>query len=354
MRRALEIGLAFILAGLAPAAGTAAQSYTMNVVGGPSVNNPYRLQHVPFFDEELPAAAGDRLQIQLQAQDAMGLKGPEVVGLLSKGVVDVAYLSFNYIAGENPRMEGIDLPGMALDIADARAAAEAYAPIAEETLRTQHNAKLLNVSPVSLQVLYCKEPVEHLADFQGRKVRVFGVAMAEYFEAIGAVTVNMPFVEVLPALQRGVVDCAITSTINGNTARWWEVTPYMYKLGMGWGMVAFAANLDWWNELDPDTQVFLQEQFETFEDKLWAQAEADVQDGINCNTGQGDCVDGIVVPEANRMILSEPDEADRAEHKRLLESTVLPGWAERCGAECAQDWNETIGVALGLKATATQ
>ena len=35
MRRELEIGLAFILAGFAPAAGTAAaQSYTMNVVGG--------------------------------------------------------------------------------------------------------------------------------------------------------------------------------------------------------------------------------------------------------------------------------------------------------------------------------
>jgi hypothetical protein len=29
---------------------------------------------------------------------------------------------------------------------------------------------------------------------------------------------------------------------------------------------------------------------------------------------------------------------------------VLAGWAKRCGAECAKEWNETVGKALGLKA----
>jgi hypothetical protein len=30
----------------------------------------------------------------------------------------------------------------------------------------------------------------------------------------------MPFAEVVPALQRGVVDCAVTGTLSGNTAGW--------------------------------------------------------------------------------------------------------------------------------------
>jgi hypothetical protein len=29
---------------------------------------------------------------------------------------------------------------------------------------------------------------------------------------------------------------------------------------------------------------------------------------------------------------------------------VLAGWAKRCGAECAKEWNDTVGKTLGLKA----
>ena len=31
---------------------------------------------------------------------------------------------------------------------------------------------------------------------------------------------------------------------------------------------------------------------------------------------------------------------------------VLAGWAKRCGAECAGEWNNTVGKVLGLKASA--
>ena len=44
----------------------------------------------------------------------------------------------------------------------------------------------------------------------------------------------------------------------------------------------------------------------------------------------------------------KPEEAET--HKKLVEGAVLAGWAKRCGAECAKEWNETVGKALGLKA----
>jgi hypothetical protein len=31
---------------------------------------------------------------------------------------------------------------------------------------------------------------------------------------------------------------------------------------------------------------------------------------------------------------------------------VLAGWAKRCGAACAKEWNDTVGKALGLNAPA--
>ena len=32
------------------------------------------------------------------------------------------------------------------------------------------------------------------------------------------------------------------------------------------------------------------------------------------------------------------------------EGAVLAGWAKRCGAECAREWNGSVGKALGLQA----
>jgi len=72
-----------------------------------------------------------------------------------------------------------------------------------------------------------------------------------------------------------------------------------------------------------------------------ATAEAD-----NCNTGKQPCTMGKL---ANITIVPvKPAEAEM--HKKLVEGAVLAGWAKRCGAECAAEWNNTVGKALGLKA----
>jgi hypothetical protein len=49
-----------------------------------------------------------------------------------------------------------------------------------------------------------------------------------------------------------------------------------------------------------------------------------------------------------QLVAVKPAEADA--HKKLVEGAVLSGWAKRCGAECAKEWNETVGKVLGLKA----
>ena len=154
-------------------------------------------------------------------------------------------------------------------------------------------------------------------DFKGKKVRVFGTAMADYMKELGAVTVNIPFVEVLPAMQQGVADCGITSPANGNGARWLEVTKDLLIMPVGgWGIGFFAANLDWWNGLSPDTQAFLQAEFKKLEDRQWQQAAYDLKDGVSCNTGagslrvrhQGGCgqADARHLPDRSRQDPSRP------------------------------------------------
>jgi TRAP-type transport system periplasmic protein len=172
--------------------------------------------------------------------------------------------------------------------------------------------------------------------------------MADLVEAAGGSTVNLPFAEVIPAMQRGVADCAITGTSAGNTARWWEVTDHLFTLPMGWSMTFFAANKQSWERLSPETQEFLLAEFKGLEDRMWAQAAADVQDGLNCNVGKGECKDGI--PAQPPMTLVEVSEADKEQAQQILRDHVLAAWADRCGAECAKEWNETVGTIVDVQA----
>jgi TRAP-type mannitol/chloroaromatic compound transport system substrate-binding protein len=52
-----------------------------------------------------------------------------------------------------------------------------------------------------------KRPIKNLADFRGMKCRQTGI-VAEIFQRMGMTTVNMPGGEIIPAAQRGVLDCA--------------------------------------------------------------------------------------------------------------------------------------------------
>ena len=52
-----------------------------------------------------------------------------------------------------------------------------------------------------------KRPIKSLADFKGMKCRQTGIN-AEVFQRMGMQTVNMPGGEIVPAGQRGVIDCA--------------------------------------------------------------------------------------------------------------------------------------------------
>jgi TRAP-type mannitol/chloroaromatic compound transport system substrate-binding protein len=64
---------------------------------------------------------------------------------------------------------------------------------------------ILSTSPQALG--WFKKPIESLADFKGLKCRQTGIA-AEIMNEMGMRTVNMPGGEIMPAAERGTIDCA--------------------------------------------------------------------------------------------------------------------------------------------------
>jgi TRAP-type C4-dicarboxylate transport system substrate-binding protein len=323
----------------------------ITVVGLPSMVNGWKFVQQPSFSKHIPDASNGRITFDAKPHDLAGIDLKEATRLTADGVYHVSFGAFAIHAGDDPRLEGIDLPGIGLTVEQARTAVNSYRTVVEKALADKFKVKLLSVHPNTMQALFCRPGVRTINDLKGKKVRVFGTAMADYVKALGAVTVNIPFPEVLPALQQGVADCGITSPANGNGARWWEVTRELIIMPIGgWGLGFFVANTDWWNKLPKPTQDFLTAEFRKIEDRHWEQAAIDLKVGITCNTGEGECQFGVKAEEGKRMRVNYPSDADMKRHVEIMQSAVLTGWAKRCGADCAKQWNETIGKSVGMTA----
>jgi len=304
------------------------------------------LDEVPFWRKTLPEASKGALTADITPLDQMGIADSTMLRLLRLGVMDFAAMDISKMAGDDPRFEGCDLAGITLDPDRARAGCEAYRKVIDRQMQKNWNAKFLAFGGNPPQVFWCRNPLGGLADLKGKKVRVFNVTMRDFLSGVGATAISMPFAEVVPALSAGVVDCGVTGSLSGNTAGWLEVAKTLYPMSLGWSINVLAANLDRWDRLDKRIQNFMLAQFKTYEDKMWTTLKKATSEADNCNTGKQPCTMGKL---ANVTIIPvKPAEAEQ--HKKLVETAVLAGWAKRCGVECTREWNDTVGKALSLRA----
>jgi TRAP-type C4-dicarboxylate transport system substrate-binding protein len=331
---------------LAHAAGAADLPEThINAIGLNSKTIVSFRDEVPFWGETIPEASGGKITAEFSPIDLAGIKDPQIMRMTTLGVTDFGSGDISKMAGDDAVFEGCDLAGLALDIETARAACAAWTPVMGRAMEEKFNTRLMALSTNPPQVFWCRDELAGLDDLKGRKIRVFNKTMADFINAVGGTTVSMPFAEVVPALQRGVVDCAVTGTLSGNTAGWPEVSDYLYPMYMGWSINYQGVNLDSWNGFSPELQAFFIEQFDQLEDKMWDTAAEAVADADNCNFGKEPC-------ELGKMAEMSPvavTDADKEKHKQLMQDVVLLEWGKRCGEDCAAEWNDTVGQVVGLQ-----
>ena len=243
-----------ILAG-AVLAGSPALADELSVVGSWSSLPLDKQYEAPFWQKTLPAAADGELTVKFTTHDQMGLGVGDVFRLLGKGVFDVGMTVADYAVADAPELEGIDVPLVAMDAAKEHAAMDAARPMVEDIFNKRFNSHVLAIAPYPPQVVFCNKPVKSLGDLKGLKIRASGRMTAKFMEALGAEGVNVAFSEVPGALEKGVVDCAVTGAGSGYSAGWWEVSKYLFAIPLGgWDPVVTAINLDKWNSLDSETQ----------------------------------------------------------------------------------------------------
>ena len=348
MKLALAACAAVTLLGTSPARAELNKVNLQVIVGNHT--DPFTKDYqIPFFNQHLAQRSGGRITAKAVAYTEIGLGGYEIMNLLKLGTNDISWGVPGYLAGDSPLVEGLELPGITSDLNVIFKVQDAYRPIFDRELRKKFNAKLLFWSQQPALQGYCKLSKAEtdnfsLATMKGKKTRVHSTSFADFVEAIGGTPVTMPFPDVVPALDRGVLDCALTSPTAAYGFKFGQVSNTVVEIRSGYSSQFFAMNLDSWNKLNAETQKFLTEQF--------AKLEADMRDyahKINDIAAKCLATGPCTLGEPARMGYVKLSAADEADLKKRVESVVLPRWGKRAGKAAAEEWNTAVGGLLGMK-----
>jgi|SRR5690625_371036 len=301
----------------------------------------------PFF-ENLAENSNLPIEVDYKPMDSLGIKDVEGLRTLRTGLFDIVSLRLNQVARDEPFFLGLDLVGLNPDYETTRAVVDAYRPEFDKRLQERFNGKLLGIWPFGPQVLFCKPEISGLTDLKNKKVRVYDQSLAKFIENIGGIPVTLAFGEVQQALQRGVVDCAITGPSSANSAGWPEVSNYFMPIGFSVGMQAYGINLDTWNKFSEEQQEELTTLFTDYENELFRYSEELFDDAVRCNVGKEPCE---TVQSYDLVEVPISDEDKEVIQKAVVEIS-LPDWSETCERSykgCTDIWKSTIGPVVGIE-----
>lgn len=341
---ALAIGLIAAMAGFVRADDLPRTS--LKVVGGWSQAKLYTEIERPFWTREITEHSNGAITADLTPFNDMGVRGSELVRLMRLGVVDFATVVLGTVANDDARNDALDLVGLAPNYATLRKLADAYRPVYDKFYRANAGVRVLGLWSYAAQMLYCARPFQDLTNLRGLKVRVAGRLQTEFVEGLGANALMMPSQDIVPAMRRGDLDCAITGALSGNMIGLTDVATHLYALPLSWSPVLHGVSLKTWDRLDPKVREFLEKEMTAFEDRNRDASAIETEQGIACNIGREDCKLGI----KGKMTLVAATESDRALLARLLADVMVPRWAARCTGDCVPEWNRTVGALIGITA----
>lgn len=335
------------VASAAPAvdANASASAYTLRVVGGLAGVTQYTRYEAPFWNQELARLSGGRYRATVVPFDLAGVPGADMLRLMQLGVVPFGTVLMSSFVGKTPQYATPDLAGMNPDMATLRESVAAFRPYLQQALRDEQGIEMLAIYIYPAQMLFCRQPVQQLADLRGRRVRVSSVGQADFVDALGATAVHTAFAQIVPRFEAGALDCAITGSMSGNNIGLQQWTHYLYALPVNWGMAIFGANKVAWEALPADLRALLLRELPKLEVSIWAESERDTAQGLACNSGKPSCVDG----KPGKMVVVPATIADVQRTKQIFTDTILPRWLQRCGKDCSAIWEQTIGPTRGLR-----
>jgi len=189
----------------------------------------------------------------------------------------------------------------------------------DETFQQKYKVKIVYFYDYGFRHFWnSRKPINTPADLKGLKMRVQqGRVFADTVNGLGASAVPMPWGEVVPAAQQGVIDGADLPIYNINALKIYEVSKYVSLTFHNYGPTVLVMNLEIWKSLTPEQQ------------KLFTDVGREAQKKVRELT---ESVDNLAkakeILEAKGMKVNA---ADVASFRKLAEEKIWPAYKQQYG-----------------------
>lgn len=228
----------------------------------------FQVENAKVFAAAVSDATDGEVNITVSAGGSLGFKGPDQLGAVRDGLVDMANINISQQVGLNPLFGAEGVPFLVSSMDELKDYHVFLRP-EFETLAEQYNQKILYMVPSPAQYVYLKVKVEDIEGFAGIPVRGADKNTVDIVTAIGMAGVVMPWGELLPALASGRVDGVATSATSGVDGKFWEFLDYIYPTNHTWGSNAVTINMDAWNALSAEDQAAIEQVAAELEPTFW-------------------------------------------------------------------------------------
>ncbi len=228
----------------------------------------FMVENARTFAEAVSDATDGEVTITVSPAGSLGFKGPDQLGAVRDGLVDMADINISQQVGSNPLFGAEGVPFLVSSMEELKQYHSFLRPEFEK-LFEQYNQKLLYMVPSPAQYVYLKKEVETIDDFEGIPVRGADKNTVDIISSIGMDGVVMPWGELLPALASGRVEGVATSATSGVDGRFWEFLDYVYPTNHTWGSNAVTVNLDVWNTISEEDRAAIEKVAADLEPSFW-------------------------------------------------------------------------------------
>ncbi len=289
--------------------------------------------------ERIKERTNGQVEIEISSFPELGLAGPDTLRLVEDGTLGMVEIYSGYIGGDLPIVDVANLWGVIPDIATNWKTIEAVQAPLHLLLEETANGVVLAESYYGNNYYYTSVPIRSTADLEGLKIRSHSTVLGDLISGMGADAQFVAFSEVYTALERGILDAAVTCGPCGAGLRWFEVADYLNGPIISIGVTFITINKDRWDEIPADLQSIMREEAMAHQVENRRLVE-DVWDPA-----------GITDNVAGGMEYIEFTPELTAALRQASIDVVSPNWVDRSGgpnSDAVKMFNDFVGPIIGV------
>jgi TRAP-type transport system periplasmic protein len=198
-------------------------------------------EHIRNFAARVGELSGGSLTITVIEGGGMNLRDADALRWMQTGTPEIAFIWPTFIGRDAPDLATLYVYG---SVSTAEEHLKAL-PAVKAALVTGFEDRGIPVVgfmalPIIDASLFCREPVQSLAELRTKKLRVGSREQVETFTALGVAAQIVPQNELYSALQTGVVDCALYAARFAASISLQEVAQHAVYTGFPFPPVPYA------------------------------------------------------------------------------------------------------------------